>query len=64
MKSVTVMELFLVVHGWQGGTIWQAMRELEPKHKQMIIDLAFSKDAIYTVKTESAMYKDLLEFIK
>lgn len=40
------------------------MRELEPKHKQMIIDLAFSKDAIYTVKTESAMYKDLLEFIK
>ena len=64
MQSVTVMELLLKVHGWQGGTIWQAFRELKPKHKQMIKDLAFSNDAVYTVKTDSALYSDLLEFIK
>lgn len=64
MQNVTVMELLLKVHGWQGGTIWQAFRELKQDHKQMIKDLAFSGSAVYTVKTESALYSDLLEFIK
>lgn len=64
MQSVTVMELLLKVHGWQGGTIWQAFMELKPEHKQIIKDLAFSDGAVYTVKTESALYIDLLEFIK
>ncbi len=64
MQSVTVLELLLNVHGWQGGTIWQAFRELKQEHKQKIKDLAFSDNAVYTVKTESAFYKDLLEFIK
>lgn len=64
MQSITVLELLLKVHGWQGGTIWQAFRELKPEHKQIIKDLAFSDGAIYTVKIESALYSDLLEFIK
>lgn len=64
MQSVTVLELLLRVHGWQGGTIWQAFRELKPEHKQKTKDLAFSDTAVYTVKTESALYSDLLEFIK
>ena len=64
MQNVTVMELLLKVHGWQGGTIWQAFRELKQEHKQKIKDLAFSDNAVYTVKTESALYTDLLEFIK
>lgn len=64
MQSVTVMELLLKVHGWQGGTIWQAFRELKPEHKQTIIDLAFSDKAVYTIREESALYRDLLEFIK
>ena len=64
MQPVTVMELLLKVHGWQGGTIWQALRELKPKHKQTLEDLAFSDGAVYTVKTESAFYSELLEFIK
>lgn len=64
MQSVTVMELLLKVHGWQGGTIWQAFSELKPEHKQSIKDLAFSDNAVYTVKIESALYSDLLEFIK
>ena len=64
MQSVTVLELLLKVHGWQGGTIWQAFRELKQGHKQKIKDLAFSDNAVYTVKTESALYIDLLEFIK
>jgi hypothetical protein len=64
MQSVTVLELLLRVHGWQGGTIWQAFRELKPEHKQTIKALAFSDTAVYTVKTESAPYSDLLEFIK
>ena len=64
MQSVTVLELLLRVHGWQGGTIWQAFRDLKPEHKQTIKDLAFSDNAVYTVKTESALYSDLLEFIK
>ena len=64
MRSVAVLELLLKVHGWQGGTIWQAFRELKPEHKQMIKDLAFSDNAVYTVKTESAFYSELLEFIK
>lgn len=64
MQSVTVLELLLKVHGWRGGTIWQAFRELKPEHKQSIIDIAFSEKAIYTVREESALYKDLLEFIK
>lgn len=64
MQSVTVMELLLKVHGWQGGTIYQAFRELEQEHKQIIKELAFSDGAVYTVKTESAFYKELLEFIK
>lgn len=64
MQSVTVLGLLLKVHGWQGGTIWQAFRELKQEHKQKIKDLAFSDEAVYTVKTESAFYKDLLEFIK
>jgi hypothetical protein len=65
MQSVTVLELLLKVHGWQGGTIYQAFRELkqEHKHKQKIKDLAFSDNAAYTVKTESAFYIELLEFI-
>ncbi|QEG08512.1 hypothetical protein [Aeromonas phage 4L372D] len=64
MQNITVLELLLKVHGWQGGTIWQAFRELKPEHKQTIKDLAFSNDPVYTVKTESALYSDLLEFIK
>lgn len=64
MQSVTVLELLLKVHGWQGGTIWQAFRELKQEHKQKIKDLAFSDSAVYTVKTESAFYSELLEFIK
>lgn len=64
MQNITVLELLLKVHGWQGGTIWQAFRELKPEHKQMIKDLAFSENAIYTVKTGSAFYSNLLEFIK
>lgn len=64
MQSITVLELLLKVHGWQGGTIWQAFRELKQGHKQMIKDLAFSDNAVYTVKTESAFYKEMLEFIK
>ena len=64
MKSVTVMELLLKVHGWQGGTIWQAFSELKPEHKETIKELAFSENSAYTVKTESALYKELLEFIK
>lgn len=64
MQSVTVLELLLRVHGWQGGTIWQAFRELKPEHKQTIKALAFSDNAVYTVKTESAFYKEILEFIK
>lgn len=64
MQSVTVLELLLKVHGWQGVTIWQAFRELKPEHKQMIKDLAFSDDAVYTIKIESAFYSELLEFIK
>lgn len=64
MRSVTVLELLLKVHGWQGGTIGQAFRELKQEHKQKIKDLAFSDNAVYTVKTESALYSDLLEFIK
>ena len=64
MQSVTVLELLLKVHGWQGGTIWQAFRELKQEHKQKIKDLAFSDNAVYTVKTESALYTDLLGFIK
>ena len=42
----------------------QAFRELKPEHKQKTKDLAFSDTAVYTVKTESALYSDLLEFIK
>ena len=64
MQSVTVMELLFKVHGWQGGTIWQAFRELKQEHKQVIKDLAFSDGAVYTVKTGSAFYSNLLEFIK
>ena len=64
MQPVTVLELLLKVHGWQGGTIYQAFRELRQEHKQKIKDLAFSDNAVYIVKTESAFYKDLLEFIK
>ena len=64
MKSLTVLELLLKIHGWQGGTIWQAFRELKQDHKQKIKDLAFSDNAVYTVKTESAFYKEMLEFIK
>lgn len=64
MQALTVLELLIKVHGWQGGTIWQAFRELKQEHKQKIKDLAFSDEAVYTVKTESAFYKDLLEFIK
>ena len=64
MQSLTVLELLLKVHGWQGGTIHQAFRELRQEHKQKIKDLAFSDNAVYTVKTESALYIDLLEFIK
>ena len=64
MQSITVLELLIRVHGWQGGTIWQAFRELKQDHKQMIKDLAFSGNAVYTVKTESAFYIELLEFIK
>lgn len=64
MQSVTVLDLLIKVHGWQGGTIWQAFRELKPEHKQKTKDLAFSDTAVYTVKTESALYSDLLEFIK
>lgn len=64
MQSVTVLELLLKVHGWQGGTIYQAFRELKQEHKQEIKDLAFSDNAVYTVKTESAFYKEMLEFIK
>ena len=64
MQSITVLELLIRVHGWQGGTIWQAFRELKPEHKQTIKDLAFSDNAVYTVKIESALYSDLLEFIK
>lgn len=64
MQPVTVLELLLKVHVWQGGTIYQAFRELRQEHKQTIINLAFSDNAVYTVKTESALYTDLLEFIK
>ena len=64
MRSVTVLELLLKVHGWQGGTIWQAFRELKQEHKQKIKDLAFSDNAVYTVKPKSAFYSELLEFIK
>lgn len=64
MQSVTVLELLLKIHGWQGGTIYQAFGELKQEHKQKIKDLAFSDSAVYTVKTESAFYKELLEFIK
>lgn len=64
MQPVTVLDLLLKVHGWQGGTIWQSFRELKQEHKQKIKDLAFSDGAAYTVKTESAFYKELLEFIK
>ena len=64
MRSVTVLELLLKVHGWQGGTIWQAFGDLKKEHKQKIKDLAFSDNAVYNVKTESALYSDLLEFIK
>lgn len=64
MQNITVLELLLKVHGWQGGTIWQAFRELKQEHKQMIKYLAFSENAVYTVKIESALYSDLLEFIK
>ena len=64
MQSITVLELLIRVHGWQGGTICQAFRELKQQHKQMIKDLAFSDNAVYTVKTESAFYKEMLEFIK
>jgi hypothetical protein len=64
MQSVTVLDLLLKVHGWQGGTICQAFRELKPEHKQMIKDLAFSNGAVYTVKPKSAFYGKLLEFIK
>lgn len=64
MQSVTVLELLLKVHGWQGGTIYQAFRELRQDHKQKIKDLAFSDNAVYAVKTESAFYKEMLEFIK
>ena len=64
MQNITVLDLLINVHGWQGGTIWQAFRELKPEHRQMIKDLAFSDGAVYTVKTESALYSDLLEFIK
>lgn len=34
MQSLTVLELLLKVHGWQGGTIWQAFRDLKQEHKQ------------------------------
>lgn len=64
MQSLTVLELLIKVHGWQGGTRWTAFRELKPEHKQTIKDLAFSDNAVYTVKTESAFYKEMLEFIK
>jgi hypothetical protein len=64
MQKVTVLELLLKVHGWQGGIIWQAFRELRQEHKQKIKDPAFSDEAVYTVKTESAFYIELLEFIK
>ncbi len=57
-QSVTVMQLLLVVHGWQ------AIRELKEEHKQKIKDLAFSEGCLYTVKTESACYQDLMEFLK
>lgn len=57
MQNITVMELLLKVHGWQ------AFRELKPEHKEIIKELAFSENSVYTVKTESALYKDLLEFI-
>lgn len=64
MQNITVIDLLIKVHGWQGGTIWQAFRELKPEHRQTIKDLAFSDTAVYTVKTESAFYSNLLEFIK
>lgn len=64
MQSVTVLELLIRVYGWQGGTIWQAFRDLKQEHKQKIKDLAFSGNAVYTVRTESAFYSELLEFIK
>lgn len=64
MQPITVLELLLKVHIWQGGTIWQAFRELKQEHKQKIKDLAFSGNAVYTVKTGSAFYKEMLEFIK
>ena len=64
MQSITVLDLLIKVHGWQGGTIWQAFRELKQEHKQKIKDLAFSGNAVYTVKTESSFYKEMLEFIK
>ena len=64
MQSLTALDLLLKVHGWQGGTIWQAFRELKQDHKQKIKDLAFSDNAVYTVKTESAFYIELLGFIK
>jgi hypothetical protein len=63
-QSVTVLQLLLIVHGWQGGTIWQAIRELKEEHKQKIKDLAFAEGCLYTVKTESACYRDLMEFLK
>ena len=64
MQNITVLDLLINVHGWQGGTIWQAFRELKPEHRQMIKDLAFSDGAVYTVKPKSAFYGKLLEFIK
>ena len=64
MQSITVLELLIRVHGWQGGTIWQAFSELKQEHKQKIKDLAFSGSAVYIVKTESAFHIELLEFMK
>lgn len=34
MQTITVLELLINVHGWQGGTIWQAFRELKQEHKR------------------------------
>ena len=64
MQSLTVLGLLIKVHDWQGGTIWQAFMELKQEHKQKVKDLAFSDSAVYTVKTESAFYIELLEFIR
>ena len=63
MQSVTVLELLLKIPDWRGGR-GQTFRGLKQEHKQIIRDLAFSDNAVYTVKPESAFYSELLEFIK